>query len=397
MQNELNDFDYELPSANIAIYPLSERDQSKLLFYEKGNIRHKSFKDITNIIPERSVLFFNNTRVLSARLLFRKKTGALLEIFPIKPVEPVTQIEVAINAREMVVFECLIGNVKRWKSDEVLSWQLNGASSVSGTLTVKLKNPEKNLVEFRWNTGETFGELLEKLGETPLPPYLNRNAETIDKERYQTIYSSRSGAVAAPTAGLHFTEPILQQLKEHEHTIDFLTLHVSAGTFLPVKTENIIEHPMHAEQLLVSRKAVENLINNPFVVSVGTTAMRTLESLYWYGVKLLNGESGFYIPKLFPYEQSKNLPELNIIWERILQEMDDLNIDEVNGITEIFIFPGYKFQVCKGLITNFHQPKSTLLMLIAAFIGENWKKVYQEAVSQNYRFLSYGDSSFLIP
>ena len=291
----------------------------------------------------------------------------------------------------------MIGNVKKWKEDIPLVRELN-IDDNKITLQANIHDREKRQIQFSWNDDSiSFSEIVEASGKVPLPPYLNRQPEEDDKPRYQTVYSAHDGAVAAPTAGLHFTPEILKSLADRGIKESFLTLHVSAGTFQPIKTENILEHPMHSEQMVVDRQSIQSVVEaEGNIIAIGTTSMRTLESLYWFGVRLINGDEDFSIQKLEPY-QSKHEVSRSEAFSAILKWMDKNELSQVIGTTEIFIFPGYQFRVCDGLITNFHQPGSTLILLVAAFIGEDWRKVYQEADTNGYRFLSYGDSSFLLP
>lgn len=291
----------------------------------------------------------------------------------------------------------MIGNARKWKDGEVLETRVTLKGS-EAPIYAKLKDRDQKLVEFSWdNNNLSFGEILDELGRTPLPPYLNRPDSPEDKARYQTVYSKVEGAVAAPTAGLHFTEDILGALEENGIQKQFLTLHVSAGTFQPISVSKVDEHPMHNERIFISKQNIEALLNSSFIIPVGTTSMRTLESLYWYGVKLLiDPEAEFHIEKLFPYQQTENIP-LKDSLEAVLKYMNNHQLETINGDTEIFIFPGYNFKVCNALITNFHQPGSTLVLLIAALVGDDWRKIYQHALENDYRFLSYGDSSLLIP
>jgi len=390
----IKEYNYELPNEKIAQYPLEQRDESKLLVYGHSNIAHSVFKSIDTFLPSNSVLFFNNTRVIPARLIFKKESGAEIEIFILQPVEPSSLVHEAMQIKHSVSWQCAIGNLKRWPDEVTLTHPY-----LNGKLNAKLISRKQGIVSFSWTSPElTFAEILKECGSTPLPPYLKRKAEAADKERYQTIYSQADGAVAAPTAGLHFTEKVLTNLKEKGIDMEFLTLHVSAGTFLPVKTENALEHAMHAEQILIHKKAIERLINkDKKIVAVGTTSMRTLESLYWYGSKLISDKNAeFVIHKMDPYEIHATATKEESI-EAILRKMEKENIDFISGETSIYIVPGYTFKVCNGLATNFHQPSSTLMLLIAAFVGEDWKKIYQAALENNYRFLSYGDSSLLMP
>tara|TARA_R110000796_G_scaffold71409_4_gene162099 strand:+ start:18123 stop:19334 length:1212 start_codon:yes stop_codon:yes gene_type:complete len=393
----LSDYTYWLPDERIAKYPLAKRDQSKLLHYHNGSIEHKNFKDIEALIPDQSTLFFNNTKVIPARLIFHKSTGAQIEIFLLKPISPSPILSIVMEERETVIWECMIGNVKKWKEDIPLVRELN-IDDNKITLQANIHDREKRQIQFSWNDDSiSFSEIVEASGKVPLPPYLNRQPEEDDKPRYQTVYSAHDGAVAAPTAGLHFTPEILKSLTDRGIKESFLTLHVSAGTFQPIKTENILEHPMHSEQMVVDRQSIQSVVEaEGNIIAIGTTSMRTLESLYWFGVRLINGNEDFSIQKLEPY-QSKHEASRSEAFSAILKWMDKNELSQVIGTTEIFIFPGYQFRVCDGLITNFHQPGSTLILLVAAFIGEDWRKVYQEAHTNDYRFLSYGDSSFLLP
>jgi S-adenosylmethionine:tRNA ribosyltransferase-isomerase len=394
MELNIHDFTYDLPDERIALYPLEQRDHSKLLFYNKGTITHRHFYDLPSLIPSGAFLFFNDTKVIPARLHFQKDTGADIEIFLLNPIQPSPLLVETMQATATCTWHCTIGNAKRWKEGTVLKKKLNDLE-----LNATFINKEDGLVTFEWNGALSFAEVVSLAGETPLPPYLKREADEHDRERYQTIYSHHAGAVAAPTAGLHFTERILNELKNRNILSDFVTLHVSAGTFQPVKTDDPREHVMHREQIVVSKKNIENLLQyHHFIIPVGTTSMRTLESLYWYGVKLLqNPAADFVILQDEPYQ---GLDEGISPWralEAVYAAFEQRDIDVMTGETSIFIMPGYKFKICKGLITNFHQPGSTLMLLVAAFIGADWRKVYQTALDNEYRFLSYGDSSLLLP
>jgi len=394
-QVKLSDYQYTLPDERIAKFPLAKRDESKLLHFEEGEIKHLQFSDLTSQIPSDSLLVFNNTKVIPARIFFLKPSGAKIEIFLLKPVEPTTVINEIMISQGPVIWETMIGNLKRWKEGETLKGELtlDGQSLV---LEAVLIDREKRLVSFTWAGNKAFCSIIEACGEVPLPPYLNRPAVAEDKPRYQTVYSQKEGAVAAPTAGLHFTPEVLDQLKNNGVELDYLTLHVSAGTFQPIKEEAVDQHPMHSEQVIASKANIQNIINaRKNVIAVGTTSMRSLESLYWYGVKLLEGDKSFFIPKLYPYRNFQNLPTFKKSFEAILNYMDLEGLEEITGSTEIFIIPGYEFRVCHGLVTNFHQPGSTLILLVAAFTKGAWKKIYDEALQEGYRFLSYGDSSLL--
>lgn len=389
----INDYTYTLPPEKIALYPLEQRDASKLLVFQEGKVGHRHFTDLPDVLPGNTFLFFNDTRVIPARLIFRKETGAAIEVFLLHPVRPSPLLSETLQATTTCAWKCTIGNLKRWPAGKALHMKLG-----SITLEALLENRDEGLVQFRWLGQKPFAWLVEQAGKTPLPPYLHREAEDLDKVRYQTVYSNAEGAVAAPTAGLHFTERVFKRLQAKNIGFDFLTLHVGAGTFQPVKTENADEHKMHEEQLVVSRGNIENLLAaNRFVIPVGTTAMRTLESLYWFGVKLLEDPSTpFVIGQDDPYLKETRVPREQAL-AAVKRKMDESGLDKIVGETSIFIKPGYTFRVCQGLITNFHQPSSTLLLLIAAFVGASWKTIYQEALQSHYRFLSYGDSSLLIP
>jgi S-adenosylmethionine:tRNA ribosyltransferase-isomerase len=298
-----------------------------------------------------------------------------------------------MQAQHNCSWKCAIGNLKRWKDGIVLSKNLGGIN-----LEAYLRDRDEGHVEFKWDSSHHFAEIISRSGETPLPPYINRKSEATDRERYQTIYSHYEGAVAAPTAGLHFTANLFDSLKDKNIQTDFLTLHVSAGTFQPIKVKNAAEHTMHNEQVVIKRHNVEHLMNNPFIVPVGTTSMRTIESIYWYGVKLLSDpDAPFNIGQEYPYLNKAELPTKEASLSALIDYFDRNKLNEITGQTSIYIVPGYRFRICKALITNFHQPGSTLILLVAAFIGHDWKKVYQAALDNNYRFLSYGDSSLLIP
>lgn len=396
---KLEDYVYQLPDEFIAKYPLAERDQSRLLVYRQGKIEHRNFREVAGQLPADSLLFFNNTKVIPARMLFSKETGARIEIFLLHPVAPSTVISEVLSQQYECSWECMIGNLKRWPEGSTLKrkLQLNGQEV---QVYAQLENRESGRVHFRWEANDVrFAELVEAAGEVPLPPYLNRQAEAADKPRYQTIYGEAEGAVAAPTAGLHFTPAVMESLRQKGIDSDYLTLHVSAGTFRPIK-DSVAEHPMHREQIIVKRRNLEKLLQakGP-VIPVGTTSMRTLESLFWYGVKLLKDpEASFFISKEEAYQYSEEeIPSPDKAVEAVLQKMIRENTGELWGETEIFIVPSYRFRLCKGLLTNFHQPESTLILLVAAFIGADWKVVYQQALDRQYRFLSYGDSSLLLP
>lgn len=384
----INDFDYPLPDERIALFPVEPRDSSKLLRLEGNVISHHQFKDLPQLLPNNTLLVFNQTRVIQARLKITKPTGAQIEIFLLEPVYPSTVVMQTMGATNQVHWHCMIGNKKRWKADEVIHFQGIEFSWV---------DREKDLVGLAWNDNRVFAEVLAEVGNMPIPPYIKREAVEKDKEVYQTVYATHEGSVAAPTAGLHFTENVLKDLEKQGIKKEFITLHVGAGTFKPLSTENALEHEIHAEKMFFSRNNIVHLMQHEGpIIPVGTTSMRSLESLYWFGVGLIQQRlSSFSIPQYFPYEQACNI-SLQASFQQVLNFMNQHHLENLEGTTSIYIVPGYEFKVCAGIITNFHQPKSTLLLLISALIGEQWKTVYNEALQHNYRFLSYGDSSLLL-
>lgn len=387
----LANYSYHLPDEKIAKYPLKDRSKSKLLYYHNGNITNSHFDEITNILPSHSLLVFNDTKVIPARIIFHKETGAKIEIFLLDPIAPSQIHETVMASRHECCWKVMIGNARKWKIGTSIHYTLDDHTSLTAY------REGDDLVRFTWNSDVSFSEILSQTGHIPLPPYLNRAATKEDIPRYQTVYSRAEGAVAAPTAGLHFTSEILNSLKENGIATDYLTLHVSAGTFQPIKANSVTEHPMHNEQVIVKKQNVEQLLKHESIVSVGTTSMRTMESLYWYGCKLAeNPNAVFFIEKLYPYESKNPLSKKESLTQ-VMEYMERNQLDVLPGNTEIFIFPGYRFRICKGLITNFHLPGSTLILLVAAFVGENWRNIYDFALNNDYRFLSYGDSSLLIP
>ena len=408
----LADYTYTLPDERIAKFPLEQRDHSKLLVYNHGTITEKQFFNLPELLSAENLLVFNNTKVIPARIFFRRSSGALIEIFLLEPVLPSPVVAVAMGATKSAVWKCMVGNLKKWKADEVLERTinplqllLNEGEENSPCDTINLQatwhDKEKMLINFSWNDEQvSFLDILNRVGKIPIPPYLNREANEDDSTQYQTVYAKNEGAVAAPTAGLHFTDEVLQQLAEKGIQQEYITLHVSAGTFQPVKNkEDVQQHTMHNEQLIFSKKNIEKLLQHTGnIIPVGTTSMRSLESLYWYGVKLLGGgDTHFSIAKLVAYEtEAKNIDVKDAL-QAVLQLMQQHNLTHIEGNTEILIMPGYTFKMCKGLITNFHQPDSTLILLVAAFIGEDWRMVYDYALTNDFRFLSYGDSSLLLP
>ena len=395
-QINIADYNYELPDERIAKFPLEKRDSSKLLTYVSGAVSTNTFSSLPEILPADSCLVFNNTRVIQARLEFFKSTGSRIEIFCLEPHLPAAY-EQSFSSTESCVWKCMVGNLKKWKG-EVLrkEVEVGGAQLVLQAQRLETSG-NTSLIKFSWNTGVSFSEILDALGELPIPPYLNRKTQESDKTQYQTVYSKIKGSVAAPTAGLHFTPEVISALHGKGIKTMELTLHVGAGTFQPVKAEEIGGHAMHAEKIEVSREFIENLIQNlGHIVAVGTTSVRTLESLYYLGVQLHNGDTKLIVNQWEPYESEKVLSSREAL-EAILNYMTETQSNILYATTQIMIVPGYKFNIVNILITNFHQPKSTLLLLLAAFVGEKWRELYKYALENDYRFLSYGDSSVLMP
>lgn len=400
----INDFNYKLPEEKIAIFPLEKRDQSKLLIYKNEKISEDIYRNIAGHLPEGSFLVFNDTKVIKARILFKKITGSIIEIFCLEPYERIKDYAVVLQQKNSIRWKCMIGGAGKWKEKF-----LEKTISIHGeTIILKAGLIEKlsdaYVVELSWTPGDySFAEIIEHAGETPLPPYIKRKAEESDAERYQSIYSLHEGSVAAPTAGLHFTKEIFSSLKKKNIDTGFVTLHVGAGTFKPVKSERMAQHEMHAEWIDVSVSFIETLINNIShgIFCVGTTSVRTIESLYWMGLKaLLNPNIEFenlQINQWDVYEedlQSNNCsPEVAL--RALLDFLNSQNVEKLLIQTQIIIAPGYQFKIAKGMITNFHQPKSTLLLLVAAMIGENWKDIYDYALAREFRFLSYGDGCLI--
>ncbi len=395
---EIRDFDYDLPDERIAKFPLKERDTSKLLVYKQGDIQTKQFKELRDYLPTGTVLVRNNSRVIHARLLFQKPTGARVEIFCLEPIEP-NSYELALSARESSSWNCMLGNARRWHSEQILERRMEGKE---GCVRLSAQRLGANEVRFFWdNPAYSFGELLELMGILPIPPYLNRDTEDSDKTTYQTVYARQEGSVAAPTAGLHFTPKVFERLEQKGIKALDVTLHVGAGTFKPVKSEQIGEHSMHRELIELKRSTIETIKDSlGSIVAVGTTSVRTLESLYWLGLmikeNLLNDADITVVPQWFAYETKTELSADESL-ELILDYMEREGLEDLVFSTAIMIVPSYQFRIVRAMLTNFHQPHSTLLLLISAFIGEDWHKVYDYALANDYRFLSYGDSSLLMP
>lgn len=391
----IKDYDYELPDSFIAQNPLKTRDEAKLLIYRQGEIEHSIFNKLPKLLPHHSRLVLNNAKVIPARLQFYRATGAKIEVFLLEPKKPFPQIELALAVKDHCIWQCMIGNLKKWKDDEILTIVLKN-EECEITLEAKLYDREKQWVELSWEGGLPFTEILQLAGKLPLPPYIKREANKNDETTYQTVFAKEEGAVAAPTAGLHFSKAVFSELALKEINQTDVTLYVGAGTFAPVSVENMLEHDMHAEIISVSIEAIDELLEENYRIAVGTTSLRTLESLYWIGVKLFNKDKEpFIIEKLYPYSDFEIIISWNESLEQIKKYLTDTHQRILAAQTAIMIMPGYNFRSVKALITNFHHPKTTLIMLVAAFIGDDWKKVYQSAIENNYRFLSYGDSSLL--
>ena len=405
----ISEYNYPLPDERIAKYPLKERDQSKLLVYRRGVISDDRFTSLPDYLPEGSLVVFNNTKVIQARLHFRKETGALIEVFCLEPASPADYAQ-NFQQTKSCAWLCLVGNLKKWKEGT-----LTRTLEVKGKpLTLKATRREcrgtSHWIDFEWdNPSITFAELLEAAGELPIPPYLNRATEESDKETYQTVYSKVKGSVAAPTAGLHFTPQVLEALDKRGIVREELTLHVGAGTFKPVKSEEIGGHEMHTEYIAVGRHTIGRLMaHEGDITAVGTTSVRTLESLYYIGVALKRNpdatEEELHVPQWLPYDYAEAVAQgkekelttmeaLQLVHEYMMRNQ----LEVLNTSTQIIIAPGYEYHIVRRIVTNFHQPQSTLLLLVSAFVKGDWKRIYDYALSHDFRFLSYGDSSLLMP
>ena len=400
----IEDYNYPLPDDRIAKYPLSERDASKLLVLNNDKISSSHFRNIGDFLPKNSLLVFNETKVVRARLQFTKDSGAAIEIFCLEPITGNGDYQLAFSSKSPSIWKCLVGNSRRWKENTILSQQVNKSTSQQVSLYAKRieKNDNYSVVEFSWEPEDlSFAEILESAGEIPLPPYLHREAEESDRERYQTVFAKYEGSVAAPTAGLHFTDKLISQLKDNGISFEEVTLHVGAGTFRPVSSEKIGEHEMHSETIVIKKSSIENLIKNidKTIIPVGTTSMRTIESLYWIGLMLIEEgleERHLHLNQWFPYKERETLPTAAESLSMILRYLEKHDMSELQATTALMIAPSCKINVAKALITNFHQPKSTLLLLVSALIGERWKDAYQYALDNDFRFLSYGDSCLFI-
>nr|WP_319511959.1 S-adenosylmethionine:tRNA ribosyltransferase-isomerase [uncultured Draconibacterium sp.] len=395
---KISDYTYNLPDERIAKYPLTERDKSKLLIRQNGTIKQDFFENCANYLPEDAQLVFNNTRVIHARLFFYKETGAKIEIFCLEPVEP-ADYQVAFQETEEVTWKCMVGNSKKWK-EGFLSQTFEIDGKVIELTAAKIAQEGNSFhIRFVWNGGVHFSEIIEHIGQLPIPPYLNRDTEESDEESYQTVYAKIDGSVAAPTAGLHFTDPVIAQLANKNISTNEITLHVGAGTFQPVKSETIEGHTMHHEQVIIPIDILRSFLENPKnIIAVGTTSVRSLESLYWIGLQLEEKRFDPFHPEVKQWEPYEN--EATISLEKALQNiiyfLAENGEKAIRFSTQIIILPGYDFKLISGMFTNFHQPQSTLLLLISAFLGNKWKEVYDYALANDFRFLSYGDSNLYL-
>ena len=402
-QLRIQDFHYELLPARIAPEPLPDRAASRLLVSRAGRLSDKTFRDLPGELPPDALLIFNDTQVVRARLLAKRPTGGVVELFCLEPVAPHRALELALQQTAAATWRCLVGNGRRWKDGPVtLDFFFAGQPATLWAERQATEESGESLVDFRWQPGSLpFAEVLRAAGHLPLPPYLHRPDTALDAVRYQTVYAAHEGAVAAPTAGLHFTPELLQELAARGIATGRVTLHVGAGTFQPVKADTMAEHPMHAEPIIVQASLLRQLLaHRPRpVVAVGTTSLRTLESLYWLGASLVRqpGPAALTVAQWQPYEE--NAPDIapEAALQALLTHLDAAGTDALEASTRLLIAPGYRFRLVQGLITNFHQPESTLLLLVAALLGPGWRTVYDHALAHSYRFLSYGDSSLLLP
>jgi S-adenosylmethionine:tRNA ribosyltransferase-isomerase len=404
----IDDFDYPLPDDRIAQYPLAERDASKLLLYKNGTISQSLFRNIEEYLPANSLLLFNDTKVFQARIIFYKSTGAKIEVFCLEPTAPTADYQVAFSNQGHCYWKCLIGNNKKWKTGSLkLSVNLDGEIAILKAEKIKQMG-ETSIIRFSWEPAHlSFAALLDQSGLVPLPPYIHREADTTDKDRYQTIYARLKGSVAAPTAGLHFTNSVFESLAQKNITTAYVTLHVGAGTFKPVSAATLGEHEMHSEQISISTQVLKQLlsmsdeVNQRTIIPVGTTSMRTIESFYWLGVRQLKGKLNNENPTVQQWDPYDPALDTGVTFhdsmKALLDYLEKSGSNLLIASTQLIIAPGYRYRVANGLITNFHQPRSTLLLLVSALIGEDWKKVYSYALENNFRFLSYGDSCLLLP
>lgn len=395
---KIKDYTYELPDDRIAKFPLEKRDISKLLLYEDGEIAQDVFYNLPDYLEKDELMIFNDTKVVPARLFFKKNTGAHIEIFCLEPYFP-EDYTVSFATTRSCEWRCIVGNIKKWKNAEQLSLYRPEEASDMDDFGLKAEMVSRDranvVVRFLWDGDVPFSSVLEHCGKIPIPPYLNRETQESDYERYQTTYALHRGSVAAPTAGLHFTNEVMARIKDKGIDMERICLHVGAGTFLPVKSETITGHKMHREPFNVSKSVIDKLINSPKgVVAVGTTSIRTLESLYYLGVKVLEGEQPAFVEQWAPYDREYKYSTKDAL-EALSGYIEEKGADSITAATGIIIVPGFRFRVASKLVTNFHQPQSTLLLLISAFVGGDWRRIYDYAMKNGFRFLSYGDSSLL--
>lgn len=398
-QIHISDFTYELPEDRIAKYPLEERDSSQLLLYKDGKITDSRFLSIADYLPADSLMIFNNTKVIQARMYFQKSTGAQIEIFCLDPYFP-HDYNLIFQATERCLWHCMIGNLRKWKEGKLTKELVVSGKKLYIVAERKHSAGNTHIVEFSWNDPRfTFADILDICGELPIPPYLNRNTEEKDKTTYQTVYSKIIGSVAAPTAGLHFTEKVFTSLKKKGIKTDEVTLHVGAGTFKPVKSELINDHEMHSEFISVRKETIEHLLSHQGnIIAVGTTSVRTLESLYYLGAGLETDSNPEHlrVNQWQPYDSAQNIIDKDKALQNILDYLNRNSLKVLLADTQIIIAPGYEFKIVTGIVTNFHQPQSTLLLLVSAFVKGDWRTIYNHALTHDYRFLSYGDSSLLL-
>ena len=399
---QISDYNYELPDARIAKFPMAERDHSKLLIYDKGSVGEDMFYNLPQHLPAHALMVFNNTKVIQARLHFRKDTGALIEVFLLEPAQP-ADYEQMFQTRSRCSWLCLVGNQKKWKEGALVRQLSVNGQTVTLRATRRGEHGTSQWIDFEWDGHASFAEIIDVAGELPIPPYLNRETQESDLTTYQTVYSKIKGSVAAPTAGLHFTERVLAAIDAQGIEREELTLHVGAGTFRPVKSATIGDHPMHTEYIAVRRHTIERILAHQCeVIAVGTTSVRTLESLYYMGLKVLANpdltEDALHVNQWEPYDQpTADSPQPSVALQALLDWMSRRQLSVLHSSTQIIIAPGYNYHIVKMLITNFHQPQSTLLLLVSAFVKGDWRRIYDYALAHDFRFLSYGDSSLLIP
>lgn len=395
----IDDFSYPLSEDKIAKFPLKQRDKSKLLFYNSKQIVDTEFTCLPDFLTKDNLLIFNDTKVVYARLFFQKQTGSKIEIFCLEPIEP-NDFQIAFSQKHECVWNCLVGNNKKWKQGKLSASRIIENEKIMLNAERLQADKDSFHIKFTWDKNKSFAEVMQAFGVIPLPPYLNRQANEQDKQDYQTIYANYEGSVAAPTAGLHFTDKTFEDLKKKNISTCFVTLHVGAGTFKPVTTSSIGEHIMHTENITINKEVIEQIISHAGnIICVGTTSVRTIESLYWYGVQLLENNLQYKeidIKQWYPYQEHKDYSLYDSL-TAVLQVIEKEKLTHIYGQTQLMIAPSYKYCIVNGMVTNFHQPKSTLLLLVSAMIGDKWRDVYQHALDNNYRFLSYGDACLFIP